>query len=86
MAQEEIQARLQASKEEREKYLESRRTGGRTGLYLVGAAGEVSAFPSALSCLFWCILGADLAFLARSWAGKALRLCLSAGVTQEPLC
>ncbi|XP_042683430.1 E3 ubiquitin-protein ligase TRIM39-like isoform X1 [Centrocercus urophasianus] len=31
---EEIQARLQASKEEREKYLESRKTGGRTGLYL----------------------------------------------------
>ncbi|OXB74409.1 UNVERIFIED_CONTAM: hypothetical protein H355_002474 [Colinus virginianus] len=31
---EEIQARLQASKEEREKYLESRKTGGRTNLYL----------------------------------------------------
>uniref|UniRef100_A0A8C2TYU3 Zinc finger protein RFP-like n=1 Tax=Coturnix japonica TaxID=93934 RepID=A0A8C2TYU3_COTJA len=31
---EEIQARLRASKEEREKYLESRKTGGRTGLYL----------------------------------------------------
>ncbi|XP_021269158.1 zinc finger protein RFP-like isoform X2 [Numida meleagris] len=31
---EEIQARLQASKEEREKYLESRKAGGRTSLYL----------------------------------------------------
>uniref|UniRef100_A0A8C9EYA0 TRI27 protein n=1 Tax=Pavo cristatus TaxID=9049 RepID=A0A8C9EYA0_PAVCR len=37
---EEIQACLQASKEEREKYLESRKAGGRTGLYLEKAKKE----------------------------------------------
>lgn len=64
LSQEEIQARLQLLKEEREKYLESRKSRARKNLYLVGCPGGGFLFllhptPVLLVCFEAgsCILG-----------------------------